>query len=60
MAGVEFIKVTPGKTRRVKITQDTRVLGQHVGEGKLIEVLEDQAHLLVIAGKAQFVPDGNK
>jgi hypothetical protein len=40
MAGVEFIKVTPGKTRRVKITADTRVLGQHVSEGQTIEVLE--------------------
>lgn len=51
---VEFIRVTPGKTRKVKITADTRVLGTHVSEGQVIEVEEMEAHNLIVAHKAHF------
>ena len=51
---VEFIKVTPGKTARVRITGATRLMGQHVEEGRVIEVPEEEAHALVIAQKAEF------
>jgi len=52
MAGVDFIKVTPGKTMRVRITADTRVLGQHLPEGKVVELAEEHGHNLIIAHKA--------
>jgi hypothetical protein len=54
MAGVEFIKVTPGNVRKVKITAGARVMGQHVDEGQIIEVPESEAFELVIAQKAEF------
>jgi hypothetical protein len=54
MAGVEFIKVTPGKVRKVKITADTRVMGQHVSEGQVVEVPEEEAYALIVARKAHF------
>ena len=51
---VEFIKVTPGKTRKVKITSSTRVLGTHVEEGQVIEIPESEAFTLVHMQKADF------
>jgi hypothetical protein len=60
MAGVDFIKITPGRTRRVRVTAHTRVLGQHVNAGQVIEVSEEQAHLLIVAGKAEFIDTKGK
>jgi hypothetical protein len=51
---VEFIKVTPGKTARVRITGATRLLGQHVEEGRVVEVPEEEAHALIMAQKAEW------
>jgi len=52
MAGVEFLKYTPGKTAKVKITAPTRVRGQHFDEGKIVELPESEAYALIIAQKA--------
>lgn len=51
---VEFIKVTPGRTARVRITGATRLQGQHLEEGRVVEVPEEDAHALVIAQKAEW------
>jgi len=51
---VEFIKITPGKMRRVKIIASTRVLGTHVEEGEEPEIPESEAFALVHMGKAEF------
>ena len=53
MAGVEFVKYTPGKTMRVKITSPTRVRGQHFSEGKIVELSEADAYALLVAHKAE-------
>jgi hypothetical protein len=39
----------------VRITDDTRFAGRHIPAGQVIEVPEEEAHLLVIARKAEFV-----
>lgn len=52
MAGVEFLKYTPGKVARVKITSPTKVRGQHFDEGKIVELPEAEALALVMAAKA--------
>ncbi len=57
---VEFIKVTPGKTRRVRIIAGTRVYGRHFDEGKVVDVLESDAYLLVHSGKAEFFTEPTK
>lgn len=51
---VEFIKVTPGKTRKVKVTAGTRIYGRHVDEGQVVEIQESDAYTLVHSGKAEF------
>lgn len=53
MAGVEVLKYSPGKTAKVKILSPTRVRGQHLAEGKIIEVSESDAYELIVAGKAE-------
>ncbi len=50
---VEVLKYTPGKTAKVKILSATRVRGQHLAEGKVIEVPESDAYDLIVAGKAE-------
>lgn len=60
MAGVEFLKYTPGKTAKVRITSPTRVRGQHFDEGKTVELPEAEALELVIARKAVRVVDKEK
>ena len=57
---VEFVKVTPGKMRRVKITAGVRVYGRHVDEGQVIEVEESEAYTLVHMQKAEFVAEAAK
>ncbi len=52
MAGVEFLKYTPGRTMRVKITSPTRVSGKHFDEGTLVDLSEQDGLELIIAGKA--------
>jgi len=52
MAGVEFLKYTPGKTAKVKITAPVKVRGQHFDEGKVVELPESEAYELMIARKA--------
>jgi hypothetical protein len=51
---VEFIKVTPGKTAHVRILDATRLMGQHVDTGAVIEVTEEDARALIMAHKAKF------
>jgi hypothetical protein len=51
---VEFIKVTPGKTAHVRILDSTRLMGQHVDTGSVIEVTEEDARALIMAHKAEF------
>jgi hypothetical protein len=51
---VEFVKVTPGKTRKVRITSATRVHSRHLEEGQVVEIAESDAYLLVHSGKAEF------
>lgn len=51
---VEFIKVTPGNTAWVRITDDTRCMGEHLAAGEVMELSEEEAHLLVMAHKAVF------
>ena len=57
MAGVEFLKYTPGKTARVKIHAPTKVRGQHFDEGQVVELPESEALELVIARKAVRIAD---
>jgi len=57
---VEFVKVTPGKVRKVKITAATRVCGRHVDEGQTVEIPESDAYTLVHMDKAEFVTTAAK
>lgn len=49
---VEFLKYTPGKTLKVRVTSPTRVRGQHLDEGSVVEMPESEAYELIIAQKA--------
>lgn len=51
---VEFIKIIPGKKARVRIVAATLFMGQHLDEGKVVEVPIEEAHQLVAAQKAEF------
>jgi hypothetical protein len=51
---VDFIKVTPGNTRSVRIVNATRFHGRHIDEGEELEIEESEAYVLVHCGKAVF------
>ena len=54
MSPVDFIRVTPGKTRKIKVIAATRVHGKHLDEGQVVEIPENDAYTLVHSSKAEF------
>jgi len=51
---IDFVKVTPGNARSVRITNATRFHGRHIDEGEELDIEESEAYLLVHCGKAVF------
>lgn len=52
---VEQIKFTPGASHSVKVLADSKVRGQHLSQGQVVELPSQLAHELVIAGKGEIV-----